>query len=54
MSSEFISIIILGVLYVYQSYRLFKLEKFVLKHLSDVWEFQHMVVDAIDKISKRI
>lgn len=54
MSSEFISIIILGGLYVYQSYRLFKLEKFVLKHLSAVWEFQHMVVDALDKISKRI
>ena len=54
MSDEFICICLLNALYVYQSYRLFKLEKFVLKHLSDVWEFQHMVVDALDKISKRI
>nr|DAQ04790.1 MAG TPA: hypothetical protein [Caudoviricetes sp.] len=29
MSSEFISIIILGILYVYQSYRHWKLEKLV-------------------------
>ena len=54
MINELICIIFLGVLYVYQSYRLFKLEKFVLKHLSAVWEFQHMVVDALDKILKRI
>ena len=54
MSSEFISIIILGVLYVYQSYRLFKLEKLVFKQLSDVWNFQHMVVDAFDKLAKEI
>lgn len=54
MSDEFICIGILSALYVYQSYRLFELEKFVLKHLSAVWEFQHMVVDALDKISKRI
>ena len=44
----------LGVLYGYQWYRISKLEKLVLKQLSDVWEFQHMVVDALDKISKRI
>lgn len=44
----------LGVLYGYQCYRISKLEKLVFKHLSDVWEFQHMVVDVLDKISKRI
>ena len=54
MSDELICIGILSALYVYQSYRLFKLERFVLKHLSAVWESQHMVVDALDKISKRI
>ena len=54
MSDEFICIGMLSALCLYQSYRLFKLEKFVLKHLSAVWEFQHMVVDALDKISKRI
>lgn len=54
MSNEFICIALLNALCLYQSYRLFKLEKFVLKHLSAVWEFQHMVVDALDKISKRI
>lgn len=54
MSNEFICIALLNALYLYQSYRLFKLEKFVLKQLSAVWEFQHMVVDALDKISKRI
>lgn len=54
MSEELICIGMLSALYVYQTYRLFKLEKFVLKHLSDVWKFQHMVVDVIDKISKRI
>lgn len=54
MSDEVICICLLSALYVYQSYRLFKLEKFVLKHLSAVWEFQHMVVDVLDKISKRI
>lgn len=54
MNAEFICIVFLGALYVYQSYRLFKLEKFVLKHLSAVWEFQHMVVDAFDKLAKEI
>ena len=54
MSSEFISIIILGVLYVYQSYRHWKLEKLVFKQLCAVWNFQHMVVDAFDKLAKEI
>lgn len=53
MSSESICIIFLCILYVYQSYRHWKLEKLVLKQLSDVWDFQHKVVDAIDKIFQR-
>lgn len=44
----------LGVLYGYQWYRISKLEKLVFKQLSDVWDFQHKVVDAIDKIVKEI
>lgn len=54
MSSEFISIIILGTLYGYQSYRFWKLEKLVFTQLTHIWQFQHMVVDALEKISKRI
>lgn len=54
MSSESICIIFLCILYVYQSYRHWKLEKLVLKQLSDVWDFQHKVVDAIDKTFKEI
>ncbi len=54
MSSESICIIFLCILYVYQSYRHWKLEKLVLKQLSDVWDFQYKVVDAIDKIFKEI
>lgn len=54
MSSESICIIFLCILYVYQSYRHWKLEKLVLKQLSDVWDFQHKVVDTIDKIFKEI
>lgn len=54
MSDELICIAFLSILYVYQSYRLFKLEKFVLKHLSAVWNFQHMVVDLFDKLAKEI
>lgn len=54
MSSEFISIIILGGLYVYQSYRHWKLEKLVFKQLCAVWNFQHKVVDAFDKLAKEI
>lgn len=44
----------LGVLYGYQWYRISKLEKLVFKQLSDVWNFQHMVVDLFDKLAKEI
>lgn len=44
----------LGILYGYQWYRISKLEKLVFKQLSDVWNFQHMVVDAFDKLAKEI
>lgn len=54
MNAEFICIVFLGALYVYQSYRHWNLEKLVLKQLSDVWDFQHMVVDCLDKLAKEI
>jgi hypothetical protein len=50
MSSEFISIIILGGLYVYQSYRHWKLEKLVFTQFAKIWNFQHDVIDAIDRL----
>lgn len=50
MSSEFISIIILGVLYVYQSYRFWKLKKLVFTQFAKIWNFQHDVIDAIDRL----
>lgn len=50
MSSEFISIIILGGLYVYQSYRFWKLEKLVFTQFAKIWNFQHDVIDAIDRL----
>ena len=40
----------LGVLYGYQWYRISKLEKLVFKQLCDVWNFQHDVIDAIDRL----
>lgn len=50
MNAEFICIVFLGALYVYQSYRHWKLEKLVFKQLCDVWNFQHDVIDAIDRL----
>ena len=50
MSSEFISIIILGALYVYQSYRFWKLEKLVFTQFAKIWNFQHDVIDTIDRL----
>lgn len=50
MSSEFISIIILSTLYVYQSYRFWKLEKLVFTQFAKIWNFQHDVIDAIDRL----
>lgn len=50
MSSEFISIIILGGLYVYQSYRFWKLEKLVFTQFAKIWNFQYDVIDAIDRL----
>lgn len=50
MSDELICIAFLSILYVYQSYRHWKLEKLVFKQLSDVWNFQHDVIDAIDRL----
>ena len=50
MSSEFISIIILGALYVYQSYCFWKLEKLVFTQFTKIWNFQHDVINAIDRL----
>ena len=54
MNAEFICIVFLGTLYVYQSYRHWKLEKLVLKQLCDVWDFQHKIVDAYEMLAKEI
>ena len=40
----------LGILYGYQWYRISKLEKLVFKQLCAVWNFQHDVIDAIDRL----
>lgn len=50
MSSEFIPVIILSGLYVYQSYRFWKLEKLVFTQFAKIWNFQHDVIDAIDRL----
>ena len=50
MNAEFICIIFLGVLYVYQSYRFWKLEKLVFTQFAKIWNFQHDVIDAIDRL----
>lgn len=52
-STEFICFTILGALYVYQSYRHWRLEKFMLTQLSHVWKFQHMVVDTLDRLARK-
>lgn len=54
MNAEFICIVFLGILYVYQSYRHWKLEKLVFKQLCDVWDFQHKVVDTFEMLAKEI
>ena len=54
MSDELICIVLLGALCVYQDYRFWKFKRAVIDHLSEMWTFQHLVVDTLDKISKRI
>ena len=48
MSNELICIVSLSVLCIYQSYRLWKLEKLVFTQLSKILDFQHDVINAID------
>lgn len=40
----------LGILYGYQWYRISKLEKFVFTQFAKIWNFQHDVIDAIDRL----
>lgn len=61
MSNEFICIIFLAVLYVYQCYRFWKLKNFMqhsynfmLKQMSEMWNFQHGVVDTLDMLKEKI
>lgn len=54
MRYEFICFVSLGILYIYQSYRFWKLEKLVFTQLTHIWQFQRMVVDTLDKISRRM
>lgn len=53
MSSEFISIIILGTLYGYQSYRLGKLKKDMLDQLIELWRCQKEILQLIKDLYKR-
>lgn len=50
MSNELICIVNLSVLCVYQSYRFWKLEKLVFTQLSKIWDFQHDVINTIDRL----
>lgn len=50
MSDELICIGMLSALYVYQSYRHWKLEKLVFTQFAKIWNFQHDVIDAIDRL----
>ena len=50
MSDELICIAFLSILYVYQSYRFWKLEKLVFTQFAKIWNFQHDVIDAIDRL----
>lgn len=50
MSDELICIGMLSALYVYQSYRFWKLEKLVFTQFAKIWNFQHDVIDAIDRL----
>ena len=50
MSNELICIVSLCVLCLYQSYRLWKLEKLVFTQLSKILDFQHDVINAIDSL----
>ena len=43
-----------GTLCVYQHYRFLKFKRDILDHLIEMWTFHKMIVDTLDKISKRI
>ena len=50
MSDGLICIGMFSALYVYQSYRFWKLEKIVFTQFAKIWNFQHDVIDAIDRL----
>ena len=52
MSNEIIYIVSLSVLCIFWSYRFWKLEKLVFTQLSKIWDFQHDVINTIDRIAK--
>ncbi len=53
MSSEFISIIILGALCIYQSYRLGKLKLDMLDQLIELWRCQKRTLQFIKDLYER-
>ena len=52
MSDGIICIGMFSALYVYQSYRFWKLEKIVFTQFAKIWNFQHDVIDTIDTLRK--
>lgn len=54
MTADFICIVFFGTLCVYQHYRFLKFKRDILDHLIEMWTFHKMIVDTLDKISKRI
>lgn len=50
MSNELICIASLSILCIYQSYRFWKLEKLAFTQLSKIWDFQHDVINVIDRL----
>ena len=53
MSDELICSVLLGTLFVYQDHRIKKLGRDVFTQLSEIWTFQQMIVDTLDKLAKR-
>lgn len=50
MSNELICIVSLSVLCIFWSYRFWKLEKLVFTQFTKIWNFQHDLINAIDRL----
>ena len=50
MSNEIICIVSLSVLCIFWSYRFWKLEKLVFTQFTKIWNFQHDLINAIDRL----